>query len=72
MVRLSSGKRINSGADDAAGLFITKRMSTEIQGLNQAVRNAADAQAYPSNNRRCNGGSSHDVVKDERASGASV
>ena len=46
MARLSSGKRINSGADDAAGLFITKRMATEIQGLNQAVRNAADAQAY--------------------------
>ena len=46
MARLSTGKRINSGADDAAGLFITKRMATEIQGLNQAVRNAADAQAY--------------------------
>ena len=46
MARLSSGKRINSGADDAAGLFISKRMSGEIQGLNQAVRNAADAQAY--------------------------
>jgi flagellin len=46
MQRLSSGKRINSGADDAAGLFITKRMAGEIQGLNQAVRNAADAQAY--------------------------
>jgi len=46
MARLSSGKRINSGSDDAAGLFITKRMAGEIQGLNQAVRNAADAQAY--------------------------
>ena len=46
MERLSSGKRINSGADDAAGLFITKRMAGEIQGLNQAVRNAADAQAF--------------------------
>ena len=46
MARLSSGKRINAGADDAAGLFITKRMTGEIQGLNQAVRNAADAQAF--------------------------
>jgi len=46
MERLASGKRINSGADDAAGLFISKRMTGEIQGLNQAVRNAADAQAY--------------------------
>ena len=45
MARLSSGKRINTGADDAAGLFLTKRMNTEIQGLNQAVRNAADGQA---------------------------
>ena len=45
MARIASGKRINSGADDAAGLFVTKRMATEIQGLNQAVRNAADAQA---------------------------
>ena len=46
MARLSSGKRINTGADDAAGLFLTKRMNTEIQGLNQAVRNASDAQAF--------------------------
>ena len=46
MERLSSGKRINAGADDAAGLFISKRMTGEIQGLNQAVRNAADAQAF--------------------------
>ena len=46
MERLSSGKRINSAADDAAGLQIARRMDTEIQGLNQAVRNAADAQAF--------------------------
>lgn len=45
MARIASGKRINTGADDAAGLFITKRMDTEIQGLKQAVRNAADSQA---------------------------
>ena len=45
MARLSSGNRINSAADDAAGLQIARRMDTEIQGLNQAVRNAADAQA---------------------------
>ena len=41
--RLSSGFRINSAADDAAGLQITDRMTTQIQGLNQAVRNANDA-----------------------------
>lgn len=41
--RLSSGFRINSAADDAAGLQITDRMTSQIEGLNQAVRNANDA-----------------------------
>ena len=40
--RLSSGLRINSAKDDAAGLAITNRMSAQITGLNQAVRNAND------------------------------
>lgn len=40
--RLSSGSRINSAADDAAGLQITNRMSSQINGLNMAVRNAND------------------------------
>jgi flagellin len=40
--RLSSGSRINSAADDAAGLQITNRMTSQIKGLNQAVRNAND------------------------------
>lgn len=40
--RLSSGFRINSAADDAAGLQITDRVTSQIQGLNQAVRNAND------------------------------
>ncbi|HZW20782.1 flagellin [Noviherbaspirillum sp.] len=40
--RLSSGLRINSAKDDAAGLAITERMSTQIRGLNQAARNAND------------------------------
>jgi len=40
--RLSSGFRINSAADDAAGLQITNRMTSQIMGLNQAVRNAQD------------------------------
>lgn len=40
--RLSSGLRINSAKDDAAGLAISNRMSTQINGLNQAVRNAND------------------------------
>ena len=45
MERLSTGKRINSAMDDAAGLQISNRLTAEIQGLNMSVRNAADAQA---------------------------
>ncbi len=41
--RLSSGFRINRAADDAAGLQISDRMTSQINGLNQAVRNANDA-----------------------------
>ncbi|MGK2940749.1 MAG: flagellin [Immundisolibacter sp.] len=40
--RLSSGLRINSAKDDAAGLSISDRMTAQIRGLNQAVRNAND------------------------------
>ncbi|MBW1636855.1 MAG: flagellin FliC [Deltaproteobacteria bacterium] len=42
MERLSSGLRINSAKDDAAGLGISNRMTTQIRGLNQAARNAND------------------------------
>lgn len=42
MNRLSSGLRINSAKDDAAGLAISDRMTSQIRGLNQAVRNAND------------------------------
>lgn len=42
LTRLSSGLRINSAKDDAAGLAISERMSSQIRGLNQAVRNAND------------------------------
>lgn len=40
--RLSSGMRINSAKDDAAGLAITERMNSQVRGLNQAARNAND------------------------------
>jgi len=40
--RLSTGLRINSAKDDAAGLAISERMTTQINGLNQAMRNAND------------------------------
>lgn len=42
MTRLSSGLRINSAKDDAAGLAISDRMTSQIRGLNQAARNAND------------------------------
>ena len=42
LARLSSGLRINSAKDDSAGLAIANRMSSQIRGLNQAVRNAND------------------------------
>jgi flagellin len=43
MERLSTGSRINSAKDDAAGLAIAERMSAQVSGLNMAVRNANDA-----------------------------
>jgi flagellin len=43
MERLSTGLRINSAKDDAAGLAISSKMTSQIRGLNQAVRNANDA-----------------------------
>jgi len=43
MQQLSTGKRISSAADDAAGLAISTRLTSQIKGLNQAVRNGNDA-----------------------------
>lgn len=43
MQRLSSGMRVNSAKDDAAGLAIAERMNSQIRGMNVAVRNANDA-----------------------------
>jgi flagellin len=42
---LASGKRINAASDDAAGVAISSRLSTEIRGVNQAIRNAIDGQS---------------------------
>ena len=46
MERLSTGVRINSASDDAAGLAISSRMTSQVNGLNMAVRNANDAISY--------------------------
>ena len=44
--RLSTGLRINSAKDDAAGLAIAERFTTQIRGLNQAIRNANDGISF--------------------------
>ncbi|PLX59791.1 flagellin [Sedimenticola selenatireducens] len=46
MERLSSGLRINSAKDDAAGLAISERMTSQVRGLNQAIRNANDGISF--------------------------
>ena len=43
MQRLSSGLRVNSAKDDAAGLAIAERMNTQVRGMNVAIRNSNDA-----------------------------
>jgi len=45
IARLSSGLRINTAADDAAGMSISSKMEAQSRGLEQAIRNSADAQA---------------------------
>jgi flagellin len=45
MEQLSSGKRINSAADDAAGLAIATRMESQVRGVAMAIKNAGDTQA---------------------------
>ena len=45
MERLSTGKRINQAGDDAAGVAIASRLTTEILSVNQSIRNAMDGQS---------------------------
>ena len=45
MTRLSSGQRINSASDDAAGLAIAQRLTAQTKGMDMAVKNAVDGQA---------------------------
>ena len=44
--RISSGQRINSAADDAAGLAISSRMATQLDGLSMSIRNASDGVSF--------------------------
>ena len=52
MERLSTGKRINSAADDAAGLAMVERMNAQIAGLKMATKNANDGVAQSRQWRR--------------------
>jgi len=45
MIRIATGQRINSAADDAAGLAISERMNAQIRGLEQGTRNTMDMQS---------------------------
>ena len=45
MTRLSTGSKINSASDDAAGLAIAQRMTAQVNGINMAVKNANDGIA---------------------------
>lgn len=44
MTRLSSGQRVNSASDDAAGMAISQKMTAQLMGMNQAIRNATDGK----------------------------
>jgi len=63
MERLSSGKRINSAKDDAAGLAIATRMDATVRGLNQAVRNANDGISLSQTAEGAMGGISNILVR---------
>jgi flagellin len=63
MERLSSGKRINSAKDDAAGLAIATRMDASVRGLNQAVRNANDGISASQTAEGAMGGISNMLVR---------
>ena len=52
MTRLSSGLRINAAKDDAAGMAIAEKMTSQIMGLDQAVRNATDSKKKPAGHHR--------------------
>ena len=68
MERLSTGKRINSAADDAAGQAIASRMSSQVKGLEQAARNANDANLYGTDVRGCRKGNVEHSHQNERDS----
>jgi len=65
MTRLSSGLRINSAADDPAGLCISEKMRSQIRGLGQAVRNAQDSMSLLQTAEGA-AGSVHDILQKAR------
>jgi flagellin len=55
MERLSTGKKINSAKDDAAGLAISNRMTSQIRGLAKAIQNSNDARGSNRGSGSCYG-----------------
>ena len=53
MERLSTGKKINSAADDAAGFSIAESMTAQIRGLSMASKNASDGISLLKSRRKC-------------------
>ena len=66
MQRLSSGLRINSAKDDAAGLAISDRMTSQIRGLNQAAQNAQDGISLAQTAEGAHAGNHQHAAANER------
>jgi flagellin len=70
MQRLSSGLRVNSAKDDAAGLAIAERMNAQVRGMNVAMRNANDGISLAQTGRRRAGQGRRHAAAHARAGGA--
>ena len=68
--RLSSGMRINSAKDDAAGLAISERMTSQINGSNQAARNANDGISLAQTAEGASGTNQQQPAAHARSGGA--
>ena len=72
MERLSTGKRINSAKDDAAGLAISTSMTSQIKGMSQGIRNANDGISLAQTAEGATVGSHQHAAARSRTGGAVV
>jgi flagellin len=70
MQRLSSGLRVNSAKDDAAGLAIAERMNTQVRGMNVAARNANDPIRVPTAQEPAPGMASNSAILRSSSTGS--